>query len=84
MPCVSDEVRFPCTRVIVGTGEPIEECDLMEFRLLYQGELPSAGNKGKPHESHAIRRAFHPQLRRLWSVEPNLRQSQALKRRDLI
>jgi hypothetical protein len=46
----------------------------MEFRLLYQGELPSSGNKSKPHESHAIRRLFHPQLRSLWSVEENLRQ----------
>jgi len=65
--------KLPYTQVIIGTGEPIEECDLVEFRLLYEGELLSSGNKGKPRESHAIRRIFHPQLRRLWTVENNLR-----------
>ncbi len=46
----------------------------MEFRLLYDGELPSIGNKGRPSEVHEIRRTFHPQLRRLWSAENNLHQ----------
>lgn len=46
----------------------------MEFRLLYQGELLPSGNaKRRPAEKHLIRRAFHPQLRRLWSVKPGLR-----------
>lgn len=35
----------------------------MEFRLTYEGYLPSSGNR---HEKHAIRRQFHPQLRKLW------------------
>jgi hypothetical protein len=47
----------------------------MEFRLLYEGELlPSGNKKRRPAEKHAIRRAFHPQLRRLWNVKSNLRQ----------
>ena len=46
----------------------------MEFRLLYQGELLPSGNRSRPKEKHAIRRVFHPQLRRLWSIHPNLRQ----------
>lgn len=39
----------------------------MEFRLLYQGQLlgTSRGNTRADHK-HAIRRSFHPQLRRLW------------------
>ncbi len=60
---------------IVGTGERIEERDLVEFRLLYQGELlPSGNNNRRAREKHEIRRTFHPQLRRLWNVEKNLRQ----------
>ena len=47
----------------------------MEFRLLYEGELlPSAGSNKRAREKHAIRRSFHPQLRRLWSVNKSLRQ----------
>jgi hypothetical protein len=73
VPCTSEEVRLPYTCVEVGTGEQIEEVDLMEFRLLYEGQLPSTGNKSHPSAVHGIRRHFHPQLRRLWSAEPNLR-----------
>jgi hypothetical protein len=46
----------------------------MEFRLLYEGELLPSGNQSRPSEKHAIRRSFHPQLRRLWSAEENLRE----------
>jgi hypothetical protein len=47
----------------------------VEFRLLYEGELPPSGNNNKrPREKHEIRRRFHPQLRRLWSMESNLRE----------
>jgi hypothetical protein len=45
----------------------------MEFRLLYEGELPPSANKSRPKGKHSIRRVFHPQLRRLWSVRPILR-----------
>jgi hypothetical protein len=45
----------------------------MEFRLLYEGVLNSSGGTNtRPHEKHAIRRSLHPQLRRLWRVQPNL------------
>jgi len=47
----------------------------VEFRLLYEGELPSSANKNKhPKEKHLIRKQFHPQLRRLWTVQSGLRQ----------
>jgi hypothetical protein len=70
-----EEVKLPYSRVFVGTDDPIEERDLVEFRLLFAGELlPSGGTNRRAKEKHAIRRIFHPQLRRLWSVEDNLRQ----------
>jgi len=67
--------ELPCTRVYINTGDPIEDSDLMEFRLLYEGELlPSGGSNSRAPEKHAIRRTFHPQLRRLWYLNHNLRQ----------
>lgn len=39
----------------------------MEFTLLYQGELRSNG--GVAHKQE-LRRAFHPQLQRLWQLQP--------------
>jgi hypothetical protein len=66
--------EMPFTRVYVNTGDPIEEDNLMEFRLLYEGELlPCSNSKRRPKEKHAIRRAFHPQLRRLWQTRSNLK-----------
>lgn len=47
----------------------------MEFRLLYEGELlPSGGTNSRAPHKHSIRRVFHPQLRRLWNIKPNLRE----------
>jgi hypothetical protein len=57
-----------CT--LIGTGEEIEEVNLVEFRLLFEGTLPSCGSAS---QKHAIRRSFHAQLRQLWSVNQNLR-----------
>jgi hypothetical protein len=63
------------TYTIIGTGDPIEEKDMVEFRLLYEGELLACTNANRrPKEKHAIRRIFHPQLRRLWTTNLNLRQ----------
>jgi len=45
----------------------------VEFRLLYEGELlASANSKRRAEEKHEVRRAFHPQLRRLWQLKANL------------
>jgi hypothetical protein len=66
---------LPYSRLFVNTGEPIESENCMEFRLLYEGELLSTGNRNtRPEHKHQIRKQFHPQLRRLWMVSPNLRQ----------
>lgn len=64
---------------IIGTGYPIEESDLMEFRLLFEGKLPSSGNAS---EKHSIRKSFHPQLRELWRKNPSLRQLSINKGND--
>lgn len=69
----SKKLKLPYTQVIIGTGDLIEEKDLVEFRLLYQGELlPSGNNNKRSPEKHEIRRNFHPQLKRLWSVKRGL------------
>jgi hypothetical protein len=68
----AEEVSLPYFWTVIGNGEQIKENDLVEFRLLFSGDLPSTGNASKPDEVHRIRRTFHPQLRRLWSAEANL------------
>jgi len=45
---------------------------LMQFTLIYDGPLPSAGNKNKKEDKWAIRRRLDPQLRQLWAVNPDL------------
>lgn len=65
---------LPYSRVYWATGEHIAEENLVEFRLLYEGELLSSGNKPKPENKHEIRRKLHPQLRNLWQTKSNLRQ----------
>jgi hypothetical protein len=47
----------------------------VDFRLLYSGELfASSRTDTRALHKHALRRQFHPQLRRLWDVNKNLRQ----------
>lgn len=47
----------------------------MEFRLLYSGKLLGANRESpRPEVKHALRREFHPQLRRLWNCNPSLDQ----------
>jgi hypothetical protein len=60
--------------VYIDEREPINQENLLEFRLLYEGELLSSGNKPKPENKHAIRKILHPQLRHLWKTQKSLRQ----------
>lgn len=55
---------------IVGSGEPLNEGNLVQFHLLYSGPLHVNGSIA---EKLAIRRVFHRQLARLWRTNPNLR-----------
>ena len=46
----------------------------MKFRLTYEGPLlGSSTNSPRADHKHEIRQALHPQLKRLWEVEPNLK-----------
>src|SRR4051794_6192121 len=46
----------------------------MEFRLVYSGRVLGASrNNSRADVKHAIRREFHPQLRRLWQTKEPLR-----------
>ena len=57
--------------------DPFEDA-AMRFRLTYAGPLYSTGNDpngevGKVDHKHHIRKAFHPQLKRLWDIVPFLK-----------
>lgn len=68
----------PFTQTIIGTGDPIDEEQLVEFRLLYSGRLLGASRSDtRSSHKHAIRREFHPQLKRLWTTNINLRRTAA-------
>ena len=59
----------------LGTVRQLAEPDeLMKFTLIYDGDLPSAGNKPKPMYSSHIRNVFHDQLADLWDSHVILRQ----------
>lgn len=46
----------------------------MEFRLIYAGKLPAAGNgNSRVREKHDIRREFHKQLKELYRQSPTLK-----------
>jgi hypothetical protein len=58
----------------MGTGEPIEGDKIVEFRLLYSGRMVgSSKTNTRASDKHEIRREFHPQLRRLWATNQNLK-----------
>ena len=46
--------------------------DFMEFRLIYKGSLPSAGNDTRAPQKNKIREYLHPQLEQLWMTHPAL------------
>src|ERR1017187_712939 len=49
------------------------EGDLLEFRLVYKGRLPSAQNNPHVRVKHQIRKTFHLLLKELWHIDPSLR-----------
>jgi hypothetical protein len=58
---------------VVMWGDPPEQDDYMEFRLIYDGPLKSGQGKGLTGDKHAIRKAIHQQLVQLWEVIPDLK-----------
>ncbi|MEQ1707180.1 MAG: hypothetical protein ABL864_02485 [Terricaulis sp.] len=62
--------------------EPGEGC--VEFRLTYEGLLLGSGNKNnRPAHKHDIRKAFHPQLKRLWEEHHFLNRLATKEQRQL-
>lgn len=64
---------------VVLKCDPFNDPDAsaMEFRLTYEGTLLGASRKDtRARHKHEIRKAFHKQLRRLWEVNPYLRDGQ--------
>jgi len=49
---------------------------MLEFHLVYQGLLPSAGNKPHSREKHFIRRYLHKQLVNAWNTKYPLKARQ--------
>jgi hypothetical protein len=77
---ITERHVMPCVQVIVGSGYPITEENRVQFHLLYSGKLHSNGDI---KEKHNLRKSFHPQLRRLWLTNSNLRkQAEDAGRRD--
>lgn len=59
-------------RIVLARDPDYDPADAaMQFRLTYEGELLGASRSNtRAGHKHAIRRAFHRQLRRLWQVHP--------------
>ncbi len=64
-------------RVLIGDPDEKLGNPFMEFRLTYEGRLGSGTSASAKHK-HDIRRVFHSQLRRLWEINPRLKNMQAL------
>lgn len=64
------QCELPITEIIERSGGPPLSGEFLEFRLLYQGILPPNGSVA---DKFAIRRQFHPQLRRLCLELPELK-----------
>jgi hypothetical protein len=58
------------TYLEVGSCDPTIEENSVEFRLLFDGPI---GSDSRAPIKHEIRRAMHPQLRRLWLTHRKLR-----------
>ena len=63
---------YPHKRTIAADPDPETGGASMDFRLTYEGQLFSSGNKPKPDHVHAIRQCFHKQLRHFWDLHPAL------------
>lgn len=68
-------VRVSQSIIIDCLEEPIAPGDnTVDFRLLYTGQLLGASrSETRASHKHEIRRSFHPQLRRLWESNENLK-----------
>ena len=67
----STAVELP--RSVVLKHDPYRRRPCVEFRLIYDGVLLGGSRTDtRSVHKHAIRRVFHPQLKRLWNTHPLL------------
>lgn len=60
-------------RIIMDDPDWDAESDSMEFRLTYDGLLLGASRSDtRAQHKHEIRKALHPQIKRLWQIVPQL------------
>lgn len=62
----------PVTETLVFQEPWAHEGCPLEFRLVYEGQLPSSNARPKAEVKYKIRRTFHRQLSELWNVHPGL------------
>ncbi len=68
-------VEFPHTEILPIDVWPEDEGEIVEFRLVYKGRVPSQqASKGVGEAKHNIRLAVHEQLQALWREHPVLRE----------
>lgn len=65
------ELELPRTDRYVHDDWPKREGEVVEFRLVFRGKLPSEG-RGDKYEKHQARKQFHRQLAALWKDHPYL------------
>jgi hypothetical protein len=88
---VIDSVMLPARNKIVYRGDPDDEdCvgSALRFRLFYSGPLLASQGGGRtgqpehrPEHKHALRKAFHKQLKGLWETDRFLRETRIIKSR---
>lgn len=72
--CASEHLPFIQSYKYGDWPELREGARMMEFRLTYQGKLPSASRGDtRSADKHRIRTALHPQLKELWGGDNYLR-----------
>ena len=54
--------------------EDSKGCELVQFRLTYDGDLPSDSGERASRVKHEIRKVLHKQLAELWRTDPFLKQ----------
>jgi hypothetical protein len=79
MACASQ--TYESIRVLRYSDETLQGDNIVQFRLLYSGQLLAASSSGNTRSSHkhAIRKEFHPQLRRVWESRKPLREYAGIK-----
>jgi hypothetical protein len=60
-----------------------EQSDLMKFRLVYDGRLPSASNSSRKKEKHDIRKSVHQQLRQFIKMRASVEGRHGIKSKTI-